>query len=133
MKYKTSKVAGARILSLSSHPTTFWTGEKVEGSLELSKLFTLSDESKIIGQKGQFSLIAFKKVLVEDAKLVLLEIISQKEIDFVLVPSLFSTLVASGQLSGLPKGKLVAFNATLETQRFKPAEKLASDKFTLIW
>lgn len=129
-----SKVAGMRILSLSPHPTMFWTGEKVEASSqELVQIFTLRDESEKIGQKGPFSLISFKKALSEEGKSNLLEILSREDVDFVLVPALFSTLESSGQLFGLPKGKMVAFNATLETQRSKPSEKMASDQFTLIW
>jgi len=127
-----SKVAGMRILSLSPHPTMFWTGEEVEASSqELVQIFTLRDESEKIGQKGPFSLVTFKKVLGEEGKSALSEILSREDVDFVLVPALFSTLV--DQITDLPKGKMVAYNATPETQRSRPSEKVASNNFTLIW
>ncbi|MCF7795644.1 hypothetical protein K9M42_00960 [Patescibacteria group bacterium] len=132
MELNISVVAGMRIVSLSPHPTMFWTGEEVGPcSKELVQFFTLKNESEKIGQKGLFSLITFKKVLEEEGKSVLSEILSRKDVDFVLVPALFSTLV--DQFADLPKGKMVAYNATPETQRSRPSEKVASDQFTLIW
>lgn len=133
MEYVISTIAGKKFVSLSAHSTKFWSDETVSGNEALSRVLTLKDESEVLGQDEYFELVCFKKALSEEGKSVLAEIVSRKDIDYVLAPALFSTLVADNQLADLPKGKIVAFNATAETQRSAPAEKLGSSRLTLIW
>lgn len=133
MEYSISSIAGKNFVSLSAHPTKFWTGEVVSGNEALSRVLTLRDESETIGQDESFELVRFKKALSEEGKLTLTDIISCNDVDYILAPALFSTLVADNQLADLPQGKIVAFNATAETQRSAPTDKLGSSRLTLIW
>ena len=133
MDYKVSVVAGKRILSLSPHSTRFWTGDVVEGNETLSRALTLRDESELLFRDDPFELIRFKKALSEEGKDILSEIMSRQDVSYLLAPALFSSLVESGQLSSLPCRKIVAFNATAETQRSAPQDKIGSSRLTLIW
>lgn len=116
-----------KITTLSTHSTKFWNGQIVEGRPDLAEKFMLTDVSETIGNLGEFKIIKFKKVLSEEQKKELNKLLD--EYDFILAPAMFSSV----DLTGVQKGKLFAFNATPETQRAKPSEKIASHRLSLIW
>lgn len=116
-----------KITTLSPHSTKFWNGQIVEGRPDLAEKFLLSDVSETVGNIGEFEIIRFKKILSEQQKEELNKLLN--DFDIVLAPAMFSSV----DLTGVQKGKLFAFNATSETQRAKPQEKIASNKLSLIW
>ena len=116
-----------KITTLSQHSTKFWNGQIVEGRPDLAEKFLLTDVSETIGNIGEFEIIKFQKVLSSEQKEELNKLLN--DFDIVLAPAMFSSV----DLAGVQKGKLYAFNATPETQRSKPSEKIASNKLSLIW
>lgn len=116
-----------KITTLSNHDTKFWDGTLVEGRPDLAEKFMLHDVSETIGNIGKFEIIRFKKVLSEEQKEELNKLLANY--DFVLAPAMFGSV----DLTGVQKEKLFAFNATPETQRAKPSEKIASNRLSLIW
>jgi len=129
-KINTSQVAGKTFVTLSPHDTKFWTGEMVEGDEVLAKSVTLKDVSQSLADDGVWEIVEFKKELTAEGEKILKALIESENVDFILTPAMF----ASVNLSSLPKtGKMVAFNATAETQRSAPQDKIASNKLTFIW
>ena len=115
-----------RIGTLSPHDTKFWNGTVVKGNPEMAKKMTLTDDSRYLYNISEFEIREFKKVLSPEQKEELNEYLAT--VDICLCPALFSTV----DLNGVTSNKLFAFNATPETQRSKPDEKIASNILTPI-
>ena len=115
-----------RIGTLSPHDTKFWNGTVVKGNPEMAKKMTLTDDSRYLYNISEFEIREFKKVLSPEQKEELNEYLAT--VDICLCPALFSTV----DLNGVTSNKLFALNATPETQRSKPDEKIASNILTRI-
>jgi hypothetical protein len=114
---------GATVLSLSLHPFTFSDGSVAEGQDEdVVDEFTLRREftpmPAIAGMKvNRTSMVLSKKQMDRLTEL------STMDIDIVIVPfPVLTALREQGVRDNFPN--CVAFNATIETQRSPPNEKI---------
>ena len=115
-------VNGASVVSLSPHGFKFSDGsESLSQDQNLVKTFTLKRELREVGQIRGMVLNEVRMVLSDEQLTLLAEI--AKQVDLVLVP--FPLLTALREQSVRDQfPNVVAFNATTETQRAAPQDKV---------
>jgi hypothetical protein len=115
-------VNGASVVSLSPHGFKFSDGsESLSQDQNLVKTFTLKRELREVGQIRGMVLNEVRMVLSDEQLTLLAEI--AKQVDIVLVPfPLLTALREQGVRDQFPN--VVAFNATTETQRAAPQDKV---------
>jgi hypothetical protein len=113
---------GASVVSLSPHGFKFSDGsESLSQDQDLVKTFTLKRELREVGQIRGMVLNEVRMVLSDEQLTRLAEIAGQ--VDIVLVP--FPLLTALREQSVREQfPNVVAFNATTETQRSAPQDKV---------
>jgi len=123
-------VAGVRLDTASSHPLRFYTGEVVRGNPSLALKTGLVTEQSTVIVNSPFKIInPLRYRMTQGCRDALRE--AARNADFVILPKKF-TLVPDEDWGDLPKGSFVAYQATKETLRLPPDQKVASNVFILI-